>query len=277
MKRTVTKWGSYIIAGSGLLISLAPLYWLLTISLKTEIDQFASPPLWFHFTPTFVHFQEAFGVNEFGKYLFNSCLVATSSTLIALVLGIPAAYSLTRLKWPKNQAEKIGFWILSNRFLPPIITIVPLFLMMRNLGLLDSPVALIIVYVGFNLPFVIWMMQTFIREIPPELDEAARVDGDSYFGALIRIILPLASPGIAATAIFCLIIAWNEFLLALVLTQTESSMTLPIGIASQVTQYEIRWGIMSAAGVVATVPVLIFSLFVQKYLVRGLSMGAVKG
>src|SRR5580658_2877417 len=107
--------------------------------------------------------------------------------------------------------------------------------MMRNFGLLDSPIALIIVYVGFNLPFVIWMMQTFINEIPHELDEAARVDGDSYLGSLVRIIIPLAAPGIAATAIFCLIIAWNEFLFALVLTQTDASMTLPIGIASQVT------------------------------------------
>jgi len=271
------KGAVYIFGGLGLLFSLAPLYWLLTISLKKEVDQFASPPLWIHFTPTFEHFINAFEVKQFGKYLFNSCIVATASTIMALLLGIPAAYSLSRLKWPRNQAEKIGFWILSNRFLPPIITIVPLFLMMRSVGLLDSPIALIIVYVGFNLPFVIWMMQTFIREIPTELDEAARVDGDSYLGALIRIILPLAAPGVAATAIFCLIIAWNEFLFALVLTQTEASMTLPIGIASQVTQYEIRWGIMSAAGTVAMIPVFVFSLFVQKYLVRGLSMGAVKG
>src|SRR5579871_5873048 len=136
IKLLFKKLAVYFFAGVGLFCSLAPLYWLVTISLKKEVDQFASPPLWVHFTPTLEHFVEAFYVKPFGKYLFNSCLVATVSTIIALLVGIPAAYSLTRLKWPKNQAEKIGFWILSNRFLPPIITIVPLFLMMRNFDLL---------------------------------------------------------------------------------------------------------------------------------------------
>jgi len=160
---------------------------------------------------------------------------------------------------------------------PPIVTAVPVFLMMRDLRLLNTLTSLVIVYTALNLPFVVWMMRGFFRELPRELEEAAMVDGDSRLGALVRVILPLVTPGLAATAVFCLIVSWNEFLLALVLTQTDASMTLPVGIAGRVTQYEIKWGVMSAAGVVAMIPILVFAMAVQRYLVRGLSLGAVKG
>jgi multiple sugar transport system permease protein len=149
--------------------------------------------------------------------------------------------------------------------------------MMRDLGLLNTRLALIILYTGFNLPFVVWMMRGFFLEIPRELEDAAMIDGDSRMGALRRVLLPLVAPGLAATAVFCLIISWNEFLFALVMTQTDEAMTLPVGIAGRVTQYEIKWGVMSAAGIVAMLPILVFALAVQKYLVRGLSLGAVKG
>src|SRR5439155_1094900 len=135
----------------------------------------------------------------------------------------------------------------------PIVTIVPLFLMLRGAGLLNSRLGLIIVYTAFNLPFVVWMMQGFFREIPRELEEAAMMDGDSRMGVLVRVVLPVAKPGLAATVVFCLIVAWNEFLFALILTQTAASTTLPVAIASRVTQYEIKWGAMSAAGVVAMI------------------------
>jgi multiple sugar transport system permease protein len=149
--------------------------------------------------------------------------------------------------------------------------------MMRDLRLLNTRLSLIIVYTAFNLPFVVWMMRGFFAELPRDLEEAALVDGDSRLGALVRVVLPLVAPGLAATAVFCLIVSWNEFLFALVLTQTDASMTLPVGIAGRVTQYEIKWGVMSAAGTVAMIPILVFALAVQKYLVRGLSLGAVKG
>jgi multiple sugar transport system permease protein len=267
----------YIAASVALLAALAPIYWLIGISLKREIDQFAFPPLWFHFKPTLEHYYDSFWVRSFGRYLLNSVLVASTSTVLALLLGVPAAYALARFRWPSNWADRIGFWILSTRMLPPIVTIVPLFLMIREVRLLNSPAALIVVYTGFNIPFVVWMMRGFFEEVPVELEEAAMLDGESRLGALLRIILPIVQPGLAATAVFCLIIAWNEFLFALVLTQTDASITLPVGIASRVTQYEIKWGAMSAAGVVAMVPVLVFAAAVQKYLVRGLSLGAVKG
>ena len=173
--------------------------------------------------------------------------------------------------------RRLSLWILSTRMFPAIVTAVPLFLMMRDVRLLNTRASLIIVYTAFNLPFVVWMMRGFFADVPRDLEEAALVDGDSRMGALVRVVLPLVTPGLAATAVFCLIVSWNEFLFALVLTQTDAAMTLPVGIAGRVTQYEIKWGVMSAAASVAIIPILVFALALQKYLVRGLSMGAVKG
>ena len=267
----------YAAASIALFIALAPVYWLLTISFKREVDQFAYPPQWAGFVVTFQHYASAFRGGSFAQYFMNSVLLAAMSTLAALLLGVPAAYGLARFEWPGHWGENIGNWILSTRMLPPIVTIVPLFLMLREARLLNSLPGLAIVYTAFNLPFVVWMMRGFFDEVPREIEEAAMLDGETRAGALLRIVLPLVKPGLAATAVFCLVVAWNEFLFALILTQTETAMTLPVGIASRVTQYEIRWGEMSAAGVVAMLPVLVFATAAQKYLVRGLSLGAVKG
>jgi multiple sugar transport system permease protein len=274
VKTRILKTGLLVVA---LLVALAPVYWMLTISLKTELDQFASPPKWFSFTPTLEHYYDAFVTRSFGQYLVTSAIVAVVSTACALVIGTLAAYALTRFRFPYGLDRKLSLWILSTRMFPAIVTVVPLFLMMRDLRLLNTKTALIIVYTGFNLPFVIWMMRGFFAEVPQDLEEAALVDGDSRLGALVRIVLPLVAPGLAATAVFCLIVCWNEFLFALVLTQTDAAMTLPVGIAGRVTQYEIKWGVMSAAGAVAMMPILVFALAMQRYLVRGLSLGAVKG
>jgi multiple sugar transport system permease protein len=267
----------YVTLIGAVVAALAPVYWMLTISLKTEVDQFASPPRWLSFSPTLAHYADAFLSRSFGQYLATSAVVAVLSTIGSVTLGTFAAYALARFRWPAKLDRRLSLWILSTRMFPPIVSAVPLFLMMRDLRLLNTMAALIIVYTAFNLPFVVWMMRGFFQELPRELEEAAMVDGDSRLGALRRIILPLVVPGLAATAVFCLIMSWNEFLLALVLTQTDAAMTLPVGIAGRVTQYEIKWGVMSAAGVVAMLPILIFAMAVQRYLVRGLSLGAVKG
>jgi multiple sugar transport system permease protein len=267
----------YLLIVIALLATLAPVYWMITISFKREVDQFASPPRWFLFTPTLEHYTDAFVARSFGGYLINSLLVAISSTVCALVLGTLAAYSLARFQLPRNLDRKLALWILSTRMFPAIVTAVPLFLIMRDLRLVNTRLSLVIVYTAFNLPFVVWMMRGFFAEIPRDLEEAAMVDGDSRLGALWRVVLPLVTPGLAATAVFCLIVSWNEFLFALVLTQTDDAMTLPVGIAGRVTQYGIKWGVMSAAAVVAMFPILAFALSLQKYLVRGLSLGAVKG
>jgi multiple sugar transport system permease protein len=272
--RTILK---YLVSLLALLAALAPVYWMLTISFKREIDQFAVPPKWFFFSPTVEHYADAFLGRSFGQYLVNSLIVAVGSTACALVLGTLAAYSLARFRLPRKLDQKLALWILSTRMMPAIVTAVPLFLIMRDLHLVNTRLSLVIVYTAFNLPFVVWMMRGFFAEVPRDLEEAAMVDGDSRLGAFRRVVLPLVTPGLAATAVFCLIVSWNEFLFALVFTQTDDAMTLPVGIAGRVTQYGIKWGAMSAAAVVAIVPILAFALAVQKYLVRGLSLGAVKG
>jgi multiple sugar transport system permease protein len=276
-RRTLARSAKYALLIAAVIAAIVPVYWMLTISLKTEVDQFASPPKWFTFTPTLEHYRDAFSTRSFGRYLITSAIVATLSTIIAMVLGTMAAYGLARFRLRGQLDRRLSLWILSTRMFPPIVTAVPLFLMMRDLRLINTISSLVIVYTALNLPFVVWMMRGFFKELPRELEEAAMVDGDTRLGALVRVILPLVTPGLAATAVFCLIVSWNEFLLALVLTQTDAAMTLPVGIAGRVTQYEIKWGVMSAAGVVAMVPILVFALAVQRYLVRGLSLGAVKG
>jgi multiple sugar transport system permease protein len=268
---------TYVALVASVAVAIVPVYWMITISLKTEADQFSATPSWIGFAPTLSHYWDAFGNRSFGRYLLTSAIVSFGSTICAVTLGTAAAYALARIELPRQSGRRISLWILSTRMLPPIATAVPLFMLMRSFGLIDTIAGLILIYTGLNLPFAIWMMRGFFRELPRELEEAAMVDGDSRMGALVRIILPLVRPGLAATAVFCLIVSWNEFLLALVLTQTDASMTLPVAIAGRVTQYEIEWGVMSAAGVVAMLPILIFALAVQRHLVRGLSLGAVKG
>ncbi|HKP88277.1 MAG TPA: carbohydrate ABC transporter permease [Blastocatellia bacterium] len=276
-RSALLRWVNYALLVSAVFAAITPVYWMITISLKTEADQFAVPPQWIRFSPTLAHYTDAFVTRSFGQYLQTSAIVAVVSTLCAVVLGTLAAYGLSRFRLQWRLDRRLSIWILSTRMFPPIVSAVPLFLLMRDLRLLNTIASLVIVYTAFNLPFVVWMMRGFFQELPREMEEAAMVDGDSRMGALVRVILPLVTPGLAATAVFCLIMCWNEFLMALVLTQTDQAMTLPVGIAGRVTQYEIKWGVMSAAGVVAMVPILVFAMAAQRYLVRGLSLGAVKG
>jgi multiple sugar transport system permease protein len=161
--------------------------------------------------------------------------------------------------------------------MPPIVGVIPLFVLFGHAHLLNTKTAVVIAYTTFNLPFVTWMMKSYFQDLPVELEEAAIVDGDSRWGAFLRIALPLARPGLAATAIFSIILSWNEFLLALLLTETETSVTLPVGIAGRITQYNTYWGEISAAGFLASIPIIIFAFAAQRHLVRGLSFGAVKG
>ena len=269
--------GKYAFLAAMLLFFLFPLYWLVATALKTQAEMFSMPPVWWPERFALDYFRDILFRSSFGRLAWNSVVVAGGSTLLSVVVGTMGAYSLSRFRLPFGLNRHISFWILSTRMFPPIVSIVPLFLIMRSLDLVDTRLALILAYSVFNLPFVVWMMKGFFDELPRELEESALIDGDTPFGAFRRIILPLVRPGLAATAVFCLIVAWNEFLFALVLTQTEAALTLPVGIANQVTQYEIRWGAMSAAGVVAMIPLFVFALLVQRHLVRGLSYGAVKG
>ncbi|SEH70258.1 multiple sugar transport system permease protein [Rhizobium tibeticum] len=268
---------AYLTIVVALVVTLFPIYWIATNSLKYDIDIFAVPPEWLPRNPTLKHYNEAFIQRPFLGYALNSFLVAVGTTIVSLTFGTMAGYALARFSYPWQWRKQISFWILSTRMMPPIVSIIPLYLFFNYFDMLNTKSALIVAYTAFNLPFATWMMKSYFQDLPVELEEAAMVDGDTRWGAFLHVALPLARPGLAATAIFCLIISWNEFLLSLIITLTEQSQTLPIGIAGRVTQYNTYWGEISAAGFMACVPIVIFAFIVQKHLVRGLSLGAVKG
>ncbi|MCD6122152.1 MAG: carbohydrate ABC transporter permease [Spirochaetales bacterium] len=259
------------------IIIIFPVIWIISTSIKNPVDIFAIPPELVPANITMDHYSVLFKELNFLDYIRNSIIVAVSVVVVSLFIGMLAAYSLARFKLPHNMNYQISFWVLSTRMFPPIVTIIPLFSLLRMFNLVNTKTGLIIAYTAFNLPFAVWMMRGFFAEIPKELEDAAMVDGYSRMGAFWHIIVPIARPGIIATAIFILIMSWNEFLFALILAQTRIAATLPIGVASNVTQYQILWGRLSASGVIAMAPVLIFAFLVQKHLVRGMSMGAIKG
>jgi multiple sugar transport system permease protein len=255
--------------------AISPILWMLLTSLKTnrEITQETS------LIPqalTTANYVSLFNGREFASYLTNSVIVTAVSVGIALILGTMAAYVLARFRLRAGMHRYVGFSLLMVRLMPPIVIIIPLFLVAQRFGLLNTQLSLIIVYAAFNVTIVVWMMESFFREIPVDLEEAAMVDGDTRFAAFRRIVLPLAAPGLVATGIFAVITTYNEFLFALVLTSTPAAETMPVGAATLIGRINVDWGAMSAAGVIGALPIVAFSLVVQKHLVRGLTMGAVK-
>ncbi|HET6946632.1 MAG TPA: carbohydrate ABC transporter permease [bacterium] len=261
-----------IATGAIVLLFLFPVLYLILTSLKTQVDAFQYPPVWI-FRPTFSNYREVFDLYPFGHFLVNSLIVASASTVAAVALGAMAAYALARFSF--RRSKDVAFWILSIRMTPPVAAIIPIFILMRMLGLLDSWASLVIAYSTMNLPFATWLLRGFFSEIPRELDESALVDGCSWFSAFRRIALPLAAPGLVVTAIFVFIFSWNEFLFALILTATKAQ-TLPVAVTGFIRETGIMWGHMAAAGVIIMTPMVMFSLAVQRYMVRGLTMGAIK-
>jgi len=252
---------------------LLPILWLVSTAFKTRTDAFAMPPIWF-FTPTLANFREVLGRADFIHQYVNSIIVASVTTVLALLLGVPAAYGLSRFRFPLQRA--IAFWILTTRLLPAIGVLFPLYVIFNQLHLLDTYQGLIILHLSFTLVFVIWMMRGYFLQIPQELEEAAMVDGTSRLGALTRIVLPLAAPGMAAVAVFTFIASWNEFFFALIFTRNQVK-TAPVALVGFMSFEGINWGPLAAAGLLVLAPVFFFAVFVLKYLVSGLSMGAVKG
>ena len=253
-------------------VILFPPVVLFLTSIKTELDALSFPPKWI-FKPTLENYTEIFEFSPFARYLLNSFIVASLNTGVVLVLGSFAAYSLARFRF--KGADDIAFWILSVRMMPPVAAIIPIYIIMRNLRLLDTPWSLVITYLTFNLPFAVWMMRSFFREIPREIEESALVDGCSIFRSFRNIALPLVAPGLAATGILTFIFSWNEFLFALILTGSKA-VTLPVGITGYMKETGINWGYMTAGGALALVPVIVFTILAQKHLVKGLTMGALK-
>jgi multiple sugar transport system permease protein len=253
-------------------VILFPPVVLFLTSIKTELDALSFPPKWV-FTPTIKNYVEIFKTSPLVGYALNSLIVASLNTVVCLFLGSMAAYSLARFKF--RGADHIAFWILSIRMMPPVAAIIPIYVLMKNLRILDTPWCLVITYLTFNLPFVVWMLKGFFEDIPREIEESALIDGCSEFGVFRKIALPLVAPGLAATAILAFIFSWNEFLFALILTGTKA-VTLPVGIMGYMKETGINWGYMTAGGILALIPVIIFTILVQRHLVKGLTLGALK-
>lgn len=275
MKRYGPRVGMYTALAVAMLVALFPFWWMLVTSLKRPIDIFAGVSLLPQHL-TFSNYSRLFGPYHMGQFLINSLIVVSVAVAISLVVGSLAAYALARfrLRFGLNRHALVATLLV--RMLPPILLVVPIYILLGNLGLLDSRLGLVLVYTGLNTSFVIWMMQSFFEEIPRDIEEAAMVDGDSRLTALRRVVLPLAAPGIAATAIFSVITTYNDFLIALSLTSTPSAQTVPVGVSTLIGKIQIEWGPMAAAGVVGALPIVIFALMVQRHFVRGLTMGAVK-
>lgn len=264
---------SWVFLAAFTFVSVFPWFWNILSSFKSRTDIWARPPL-FLFDPTLNNYYSAFIERNFAIFLKNTVVVGLSATVLCLIIGVPAAYAFSRFKTFIGN-NQLFFFILTTRMAPGFVEIIPLYIIFRNLGLLGSPVALVFAHVYVNLAFVIWLMKGFFDEITIDLDERAMIDGASRLRAFFQLILPLTLPGLVTTAIFVLIFSWNEFLFALILTG-GLSRTLPVAIPGLVTPAGVYWGEVMAVGTVITVPILIFATLVRKYLVRGLTFGAVK-
>ena len=263
--------GLYFLVGLFLVWTLFPIYWILLTSLKTIQQVNTMPPLFF-FKPTLETYAQLLTGDAMLAFR-NSLIVSLGTVLIALVVGFPAAYTLARIRF--RARDQVNFFVLSMRMAPAFAFLVPYYLTFRFLHLLDSYLSLILINLTFTLPFAIWMLESVIREMPVELEEAAMVDGCTQTGVMWRIVAPLTAPSIAATAILSFVFCWNEFFFAYVLSGTNTR-TMPVMLTSLIGLMGVDWVKMSAASTISIIPTIILALLAQKFLVRGLTMGAVK-
>ncbi|MGE3269410.1 MAG: carbohydrate ABC transporter permease [Chloroflexota bacterium] len=254
---------------------VVPLAWMVLTSIKPPQEVITYPPAILPKAPTIRNFVLLFQESLILTFLWNSVVAAVGSTVLSIILGTMAAYSLTRYRYPGRG--KLATMILLGYMFPPIVLIIPFFVWFKAIGLTDSYIGLTITYVALGLPFATWLLWAFFQSIPLELEEAAWIDGATRPRAIIHVVLPLSLPGVIATSIFTFIVAWNEYLFALILMNTDRMKTLPVGLADLLNRPMTDWGVIMAAGVVITVPALLFFIMTQNYLVKGWGAGAVKG
>ena len=255
-----------------LLIFLSPMLWMFLTSFKDKGEFFTYPPVFIPKTPDLSAFIRGLELGG-AKGILDTLIISGFCTLISLGVGALAAYSLARFR---IGGKNLAFWILSIRMLPPIAVVLPLFILYQTLRWLDTYQSLIITHTVMNIPFAVWVLKGFFEELPTDLEDSALVDGCNRFQAFSRIALPLVAPGLVATSLFCFIFSWNEFLFALILTRSHVR-PLTVVISSLIGGHEILWAEISAVGTMASIPVIALAIFLQRYLVRGLTLGAVKG
>lgn len=252
------------------LLFILPLGWMLMAAFKTNLD-IVSPARTFDFTPTLNNFATVFGAQNFAPFIVNSIVVGIGATVIALILGVPAAYGIARYKIRNATA-----FVLLARVIPGVSLLIPWYFLFSQVQLVGTYTALILTHIFVTMPLVVAIMAGFFEGLPEELEEAAQIDGSSRVGAFVRVVLPLALPGVATSAILSFIFSWNNFLFALVLSNQETR-TLPVAISNFTSYASVDWGGLMAASVIITIPVMLVALFAQKYVVAGLTAGATKG
>lgn len=265
-------------------IVLFPFYWLFTTSLKKPLHVSRGPRYmpYVDFQPTMKHWKYVFGEQKDTtlRHFRNSLIAATGSMILAVIIGSMAGYGLSRFQYhwrfPPWKNDDIAFWIISQRFLPPALFVVPFLILYVSVGLVDTHIGLIIVYTMFNLPFAIWIMRDYFNNLPPDLEESALVDGATRWHAFVRIVLPLSAPGLVSVAIFSFVFSWNEFLYALMLTNFDA-ITMPVLIAAQNNTRGVQWWFISALTLTAVTPVILLGLFMERFITKGLMAGAIRG
>ncbi len=276
-RMTLTDSLCWLFAIAVTLLFFFPLYWAVSTSLRNPADTFTVTGIgipFVHFQPTLDNFRTELSTPEGFRAMRTSLLVSISATLLALGLGMPAAYALARFRFWSNA--DITVWFLSQRVLPPVATLIPFYLVFRTIGLLDTPWALILINTTFVLPFVVVIMRQTFLDLPVELEEAALVDGASHWGAFVRVALPLAAPAAAATAMIIFAFTWNEFLFSSSLGITQTKM-MPAHMAGAVDTRGVQFWFMATRALIAMIPPVLLALLAQRYIVRGLTLGAVKG
>jgi multiple sugar transport system permease protein len=266
-----------------LLFIFSPILWLFFASLSTQVELFTIPPHWIPQHPTLQNYLDIFFPNlaastvprTFAISLLNSIKIASAVTIICIVIGSLAAYALVRIPFKFNRSIQLG--ILTTRMIPEVSLILPLFIIASSLQLINKPIVLVITYMSFALPYAIWMMAAFFQTVPVELEEAARLDGCTRLGILFRVVMPISVPGLVSTAMFVFLLAWDEFFYALIFTSTLASKTAPVAIAEFVGRYSVNITGMMAAGILAALPPMTLAFIFQRYIVSGMTAGAVKG
>ena len=261
------------------MIVFFPLYWAMSTSLRNPKDTFTVSGVgipWIDFDPTLNNWIDQLSTEESVNALANSTIISVCATLLALLLGLPAAYALARFHFKRIPNKDLTVWFLSQRVLPPVATVIPFYLVMRTFGLLDTHIALILINATFILPFVVVIVRQTFLDLPIELEEAAFVDGATFFQAFFRIALPLALPAVAATGLIIFAFAWNEFLFAITIAD-QNARTIPVHMAGAVDTRGVQFWFMAVRSLIAMIPPVVIALLAQRYIVRGLTLGAVKG
>ena len=252
---------------------LVPVMWVALTSIKPTTVINSAVPTFVAFEPTSEHYVEIFDRFKFDRAIYNSLVTVGVSTLIVMVLALPAAYAVSRMGMMRGDTWALI--ILSLRFLPGVVIVLPYFKMANYVELIDSKTVLIIVYVAFGLPFAVWLLRGFLLDLPKEVEEAARLDGLSWLQIIFRLILPMAAPGIAVTTIFTFVFSWNEFLFAVFLTY-DKAQTMPVALQKTIDVYNVLWGSLSAGAVIQLLPMVLVVFLLQRHIARGLALGAVK-